>query len=196
MAWAITAAVVMSATTAMSINQQNKAAEDAQNAAVARQNLMNKQQEQQMQEVQAEAGAALTNEARERLRERGKIQAASAESGVAGASPLRELANTYVQEAFNTGTIISKEEAALRSTAMQSQQTQLETQSAINQAESSKTTGLAAALQIGVAGLQGYGMAGGFSAAAPAATTTGVTTTSTAASSTPFTDMYFKPIVL
>lgn len=156
MSWAITAMVVVSAgTTAMNIDAQNKAAEEQQQAAVARQNLINKQQEQQMQEVQAEAGAQMTNEARERLRERGAIQAASAESGVAGASPLRELANVYVQEAFNTGTIVSKEEAALRTTAMQSQQTQLETQSAVNEAESAKTTGLAAILQIGTAGAQG-----------------------------------------
>jgi len=160
MAWAITAAVVTAAATASSISQGNQAAEDAQRAAVARQRLMNQQQEQQMQEIQAEAGAALTNETRERLREKGKIQAASAESGVAGASPLRELANTYMQEAFTTGTIISKEEAALRTAAMQSQQTRLETQSAINQAESTKSTGLGAALQIAGSAFSGYSMIG------------------------------------
>jgi len=166
MSWAITAMVVMATTTAVQIDQGNKAAEDTQAAAVARQNLMNQQRAQEMEEVQAEAGLEATNEARESLRQQASIRAAAAESGVAGISPLRELANVYMQEAIDVGTIISKEEAQLRTIGMQSQQTYLETQSSINQAESQKSTGLNAALQIAASGAQGYAMMGGFSATA------------------------------
>ena len=145
----------------MSISETNKAAEDAQAAAVDRQNVMNQQRAQEMEEVQAEAGLEATNEARESLRQQASIRAAAAESGVAGISPLRELANVYMQEAIDVGTIISKEEAQLRTIGMQSQQTYLETQSSINQAESAKSTGLDAALQIGMAAAGGYMMGGG-----------------------------------
>ena len=159
MAWFMTG--IMMASTAMSISETNKAAEDAQAAAVARQNVMNQQRAQEMEEVQAEAGLEATNEARESLRQQASIRAAQAESGVAGISPLRELANVYMQEAIDVGTIISKEEAQLRTIGMQSQQTYLETQSSINQAESQKSTGLDAALQIGMAAAGGYMMGGG-----------------------------------
>jgi hypothetical protein len=166
--WPIVLAALSAVSTAASINQGNKAAEDAQAAAVARQNLMNQQQAQEMEEVQAEAGLEATNEARESLRQQASIRAAAAESGVAGASPLRELANVYMQEAIDVGTIISKEEAQLRTIGMQSQQTHLETQSSINQAESAKSTGLNAALQIGVSGAQGYMLGGGGAATSTA----------------------------
>ena len=159
MAWFMTG--IMMASTAMSISETNKAAEDAQAAAVDRQNVMNQQRAQEMEEVQAEAGLEATNEARESLRQQASIRAAQAESGVAGVSPLRELANVYMQEAIDVGTIISKEEAQLRTIGMQSQQTYLETQSSINQAESQKSTGLDAALQIGMAAAGGYMMGGG-----------------------------------
>jgi hypothetical protein len=49
---------------------------------------------------------------------------------------------------------------------MQSQQTYLEGVSAVNVANSKMSTGLNAALQIGMSGAQGYGMMGGFSATA------------------------------
>jgi len=172
MSWAITAMVVMATTTAVQIDQGNKAAEDTQAAAVARQNLMNQQRAQEMEEVQAEAGLEATNEARESLRQQASIRAAAAESGVAGISPLRELANVYMQEAIDVGTIISKEEAQLRTIGMQSQQTYLETQSSINQAESAKSTGLDAALQIAAAGAQGYMLGGGGAAATSTASGT------------------------
>jgi len=82
MAWFMTG--IMMASTAMSISETNKAAEDAQAAAVARQNVMNQQRAQEMEEVQAEAGLEATNEARESLRQQASIRAAAAESGVAG----------------------------------------------------------------------------------------------------------------
>lgn len=154
-------AIISGASTAMQISQTNKATQRQQEAAVAQQNLMNQQRAQEMEEIKAEAGMEATQEARERLAERASIKAAQAESGVAGVSPLRELANVYMQEAINTGTIISKQEAELRTSGMQAQRDYLSTVSAINQAESQKTTGLAAALQIGVAGAQGYAMSGG-----------------------------------
>lgn len=149
-------AILSGVSSAIGISGSNKAAEAQQRAAVQRTEMMYQQEAQEQQEIITEAGLEATNEARERLRERGAIQAAQAESGVAGASPLRELADTYMQEAINTGTIISKQEAKLRASGMRNQQYYLEGVSAVNQAESQKTTGLAAALQIGTNTAMGY----------------------------------------
>ena len=159
MAWFMTG--IMMASTAMSISETNKAATREAEAANTRTQVMYNQQEQEQQEIQAEAGLELTNRNREALREQASMRAGAAESGVVGISPLRELANVYMQEAIDVGTIISKEEAQLRTIGMQSQQTYLETQSSINQAESAKSTGLDAALQIGMAAAGGYMMGGG-----------------------------------
>ena len=164
MAWFMTG--IMMASTAMSISETNKAATREAEAANTRAQMMYNQQEQEQQEIQAEAGLELTNRNREALREQASMRAGAAESGVVGISPLRELANVYMQESIDAGSIISKEEAQIRSSGMQSQQTYLEGVSAVNVANSKMSTGLNAALQIGMSGAQGYGMMGGFSATA------------------------------
>jgi hypothetical protein len=102
----------------------------------------------------------LTNESIKRFQERGAIKAAQSESGVAGASPLRELSNTYLQESLTAGTIIAKSEAGQRSLALENQSTYLQGLSQINQLENQYTTGFDAALQIGISAGAGYLMGG------------------------------------
>lgn len=160
----VTMAIISGATTAAQISAQNKAAQAQAQAARARTEAMYKQQEAQQQEIKAEAGAKMTEEALKRQAERGSIKAAQGESGVSGASPLRELANSYMQQAFDTGTIVSKEEAQLRTSGMQSESTYLEGVSAVNQANSSMSSPLSAMLQIGASAGTSYALAGGFSA--------------------------------
>ena len=166
MAWAITAAVVMGGLTANSISEQNKAAQKQQEEINSAAAISYQLAQQQEQEVKAQAGIDLTNEAIKANTERGRMRAAQSESGVAGLSPLRELGNTYVQESMVNGTIISKEQAQQRSIALSSLSNFTQFRSQGNQAESQKTTGFEAALQVGLAAAGGY--YGGTAFTAPA----------------------------
>lgn len=165
---------------AYSIQQQNKALTEQQNAMASAANL-NYQLEQQKEVSRIEAaGLELTQEQRQRNAERATMRAAAGESGVAGASPLRNTANSYVQQALSTGSIISKEEADLYSSSMENVSNYARTLSGINQAQSQKTTGFNALMQIGLSAGGGYMAAGGtfgggggtFTNAATGATTT------------------------
>lgn len=158
MSFAITAA--MAGLTAYQIKNQNKAIANQQEsiAATTRMNYALKQQQEQ--ELKEQAGMELTNESIKRFQERGAIKAAQSESGVAGASPLRELSNTYLQESLTAGTIISKAEAGQRSLALENQLSYLQGLSQINQLENQYTTGFDAALQIGISAGAGYLMGG------------------------------------
>ena len=136
--------------------------------------------QQQEQELKAQAGMELTGEAIKRFQERGSIRAAQSESGVAGASPLRELSNTYLQESLTAGTIIAKSEAGQRSLALENQSSYLQGLSQINQLENQYTTGFDAALQIGISAgsgaLMGGAAAGSFGTGAAATAGTPATT--------------------
>ena len=171
----ISMATVAAIGSAAQISGTNKAAEGAQEAAVNKQSAMNIQRMQEMEDVSKKTGMDLTNLKRESLRQQASARVASAESGVSGASTLRNLGNVYMQESFNAGSIVSLSESQVQQIGVQSQADFLSTRSAVNQAESQKSTGLSAALQIGVSAGTAYATAGGFAggtAAIPATSTT------------------------
>lgn len=197
MAWAITGAVVMGSMTAYSISEQNKAAVKQQEAVASSVAMNYKLKEQQQEELKAKAGLDLANEAIKANVERGRIQAASAESGVSGLSPLRDLTNSYIQQSFAEGTIISGEDAALRGASLESQSSYLEGLNQVAQLEAKKTTGLNALLQVGASAAGGYMMGAGIGSSLGAGaslegagggvltnTATGETATLTAANAT------------
>jgi len=111
--------------------------------------------QQQEQELKEQAGLEKTKVAIEKFQERGKIQAAQAESGVAGASPLREFANTYLQESLTQGSITATTESKQRTLALENQSTYLQGLSQINQLESQKTDESGAWMQTIMSGVQG-----------------------------------------
>lgn len=158
----ITMALLGAASSAANVAATNKQAQAQAEAAVSATNLAYKQQEMEQEEIRQETGVQLTAEALKRVEERGKVRAAQAESGVAGISSARELANTYLQEALTTGTIISKEEARLRTSGLHSQQSFLSGVSSVNQATASMYSPLTAALTIGAGAASAYATAGGF----------------------------------
>jgi hypothetical protein len=147
---------------ASEISATNQAMEAAQTAAVDSQSQMNMQRVAEMEDTNRKASLELTESKREALRTQASTRVAAAESGVAGATPLRNLANVYMQESIRAGTVISKNEAENVMTGIRSQSDFISTRNSINEAESKKSTGLSAALQIGVAGAQGYAAGGGF----------------------------------
>ncbi len=156
----ITMAVISAAGTASQISAQNEAAEAQQQAAIDQQVAMNAQRVQEMEEVNRKTGLELTETKRESLREQASARTAAAESGAMGGVALRNLANVYMQDAIDSGSIVSLAESDVVRIGTQSQADFLQTRSRINQAESQKSTGLASALQIGASATTGY-MAGG-----------------------------------
>ena len=168
----ITLGTVMAIGKASEISATNQAASAQQQAAVDQQIAQNAQRVQEMEDVNRKTGMELTQGKREALREQASARTASAESGAMGGVALRNLADVYMQEGINQGSIISLAESDLVKIGTQSQADFLSTRSTINQAESKKSTGLSAALQIGAAGAQGYAAGGGFTGAEAASGST------------------------
>ena len=158
----ITMATVAAIGKASEISATNQAAEAAQDAAIDQQMIMNAQRVQEMEDVNRKAGMELTQQKRESLREQATARTASAESGAIGGVALRNLANVYMQDGINSGSIVALSESELAQIGTQSQADFLSTRSTINQAEAKKSTGLDAALQIGVASGTAYASSGGF----------------------------------
>ena len=158
----ITMAAVGAIGTAAQISAANQAAEAQQAAAIENQKIMNAQRVLQAEETKKEAAIKLTQNEREALRQKSRIKVGAAESGVAGGAVFRNLANVYTQKAISDGTITALNESDLVQIGMESQSDFMKTKNAINIAESKKTTGLAAVLQIGAGAAQGYGAGGGF----------------------------------
>jgi len=179
MSFAITAAVVGGLTavsTGMQIKAQNEALQEQQESVAATTRMNYALKQQQEQELKEQAGLEKTKVAIEKFQERGKIQAAQAESGVAGASPLREFANTYLQESLTQGSITATTASKQRTLALENQSTYLQGLSQINQLESQKTDESAAWMQTIMSGVQGgmstYSMGssmGGYSSGATTA---------------------------
>lgn len=169
-------AIISVVQTASQISKQNQAAERSQQAAVEKQQVMQAQRVQEQEDTNRKAALELTDRKREALQEQASMRTAAAESGVAGKTPLLNLANVYMQESIDAGSIISETEAKQVTIGRQMQKDYLEAKSDIAIAESKKTTGLSAALQIGVAGAQGYGAQGGFDKGATLGSEWGKTT--------------------
>ena len=155
---------IMAVSKAAEISATNQAMEAEQKAAVSLQTAMNTQRTQEREESKLKVGMKLSQEQRAALRSKSTVRALSASSGVSGGSPLRNLVNTVMQSSITSGSIVSLGESDIVRISTESQADYLKTVNTINIAESQKTTGLSAALQIGVAGAQGYGAGGGFEA--------------------------------
>lgn len=158
----ISMAAISAVQTAAQISAANQAAEAQQNAAVERQRAMNMQRKLEMEETNKKAALELAQEKRKAKREFSASVVMAAESGVSGATTLRNLADVYMQESFKSGSIQSLAESDIVRIASQSQSDFLQTRSDINIAESKKSTGLSAALQIGASATSGYAAGGGF----------------------------------
>lgn len=180
MSWILTGtmAVLSAGSTALSIKAQNEAIAQQQESINATTMMNYSLKKQQEEEVKQKAAVELTGEQIKRVQERGAIKAAQGESGVAGASPLRELANSYLQQSLTAGSIISKEEAEQRSIGLEMQSTYLQSLSEYNKLESQATEGWEAGLQILQSGIQGglsgYSMGGALGASSATAGAGGI----------------------
>ena len=154
-------AILAAVQTAASISAKNTAMEGEQQAALATQNVMNSQSIAEMEDTNRKSSLELTESKREALRQQAIARVSGAESGVAGATTYRNLANVYMQESLKAGTVISKNESQNVMTAIGAQSDFISTRNTINDAQSQKSTGLSAALQIGASAGAGYYSGGG-----------------------------------
>lgn len=144
------------ASTAYGVFANNKAQDATIEAAQAQQRMQNAQTMNQYNDVNENTGLSLTERAREALRQQAQARVAQAESGVAGISPIRDLANIYMQQGIDNGSIMAKGESQLYQTSMGAKAKELEAQSTMNRARANKTGMLGAGLQIGASGAAGY----------------------------------------
>ena len=160
----ITMAAIAAIGTAAQISATNQAMERQQAAEVEKQGIINKRIEEESADMKRETAAELTQKEREQMRYVAAQKVQMVESGAAGGSSIRNLGNVYMQGSFEKGSIIAKGEVDMSEQGRKSQDQFLSTRSKINELEANKTTGLAAALQIGASAATGYAAGGGFEA--------------------------------
>jgi hypothetical protein len=158
----ITMAAIAAVGTAAQISAQNEAAQRGQEAAVETQKIKNAMIAEEAQDKKKVTETKLSHLEREALRQKSAQTVAMAESGAAGGATLRNMANVYMQKSFEVGTAAAISEIEMAQIGRKSQTTYLETKYKIDELEDKKTTGIAAALQIGASAASGYASAGGF----------------------------------
>jgi hypothetical protein len=168
-----TAALSM-ATTAYGINQQNKAAGQAMEAAeTAAQNdymLLDMKQHQMNDKATLEK----FDRGRQALRERAMVTVASGEAGIGGSSVLQQIGDTFMQQEYDTDIMEGNRLNAANQNMAERQGVFADASSRYNEAKSNVSSPFASILKIGSAGVSGfasgYSMGSAFSGPAAGAT--------------------------
>ncbi len=148
--------------------RQQKNIRKQQDSVLAGQRSQYDQSRFQQESIANQTAEQLTKLDRQSQAEESSIVAQQASSGLSGAGAMRQRANVFMQEAMTAGSVKEQGSKALTQSGFQDIATAINTQSNINQLQSSsnelesqKTTGLDSALQIGQSALKGYTGAGG-----------------------------------
>jgi len=149
-------AIVAGVAKASEIGQTNRDAADAQTAEAEALRATQKMGIAEEEDIKGKTEMDLAQLTREKKREASTARVMGAESGVAGASPFKNIANVYMQEGLIQGSVISLSESDVLNVAMQADMDWLNTKGQIQGLERNKKGGLAAALSIGAAAAGGY----------------------------------------
>jgi hypothetical protein len=144
------------AQTTLSIQAQNDSAEASAKAANDAAISDYQQLEEQARQIGVQGAGENLERTRQALRERSRLRVAMGEAGVEGNSPLREVANSFLQEGFDKGIINTNVKNRLNQTRMETSAVFSAAKSRINQAKASVVNPAQAVLQIGAAGMSGY----------------------------------------
>lgn len=154
----LTMGVMSAANSALEINNANQAAsagtEAANKAALYDYQLSDIQQQQQNEKTTLEKMERM----RQAQREESKIRVAAGESGVGGNSPLRQLADSILQNYYDLGILDASQSNTELQNIAQKKSIEAEAQSRINQYKAQYTNPLMSALKIGMSGVSGYGL--------------------------------------
>lgn len=154
-AMAAVSALAAAGSTALQIKAQNKQAEATQQAAVNEYNNQVQQQEIREQQIAQQAGQELSERAKQAMRERAKLRTVTGESGIAGSTVDRLKTESLMSESYDVAVLEENISNVMKQEYFKEKGTQTRLQSEIDKAESSKTQGSMAGLQIGLSGLSG-----------------------------------------
>jgi hypothetical protein len=124
----------------LNIGGQNDAAEAQANAARDSAISDYQQLEEQARQIGVQAAGENLERTRQALRERSRLRVAMGEAGVEGNSPLREIANTFLQEGYDKGIINTNLQNKLNQNRTEVQNVFITQKSRIDQAKASVLT--------------------------------------------------------
>ena len=142
--------IMAAATTALQIKQQNEQAEAAQQAALNEYGYQVQQQEIKAQQTAVKKGQDISERSKQALRERAKLRTISGESGISGTTTDRMMNESVSSETYDLAVIEENYSNVEKQNYFESKASQAKAQSEIDIAQSRKTTGATAGLQIGL----------------------------------------------
>lgn len=148
-------AVAGAATTAVSINAANNQAEaqvDAANKSAAADYIS---QTTQQDQVNQQAAQEKMQRAQQAMAERAKLRVTAGESGVGGLSPMKDIAETYMNQGLDASTLETNRANKVRQIQNEKDSTSATAQGRRNVAMAGMSSGWTAGLQIGTSALSG-----------------------------------------
>lgn len=141
------------------ISAQNKAAAETANNAVAASNLDYSRMQDKNNETAAASNLQQLERQRQGMRERSRMRVAMGLNGVEGNTPMSEFANSYLQQAYDSGITQTNTENAMVQNQYDKMGVYATAKDRVNSARSTMRTGtspLLAGLQIAAAGAGAY----------------------------------------
>jgi hypothetical protein len=149
-------AALSAAQAGLQIQAQNEMAVEQAEAAKEAAVVDYQQLQEQARQVSIQGAGENLERTRQALRERARLRVAMGEAGVEGNSPLREVANAFLQEGYDKGIINTNVKNRLLQNQMQVNAAFATQKSRINQGNASIVNPWQAVLQISEAGMKGY----------------------------------------
>lgn len=110
---------------------------------------------QREQQIDTQATTEKLERQRQGMRERALLRVTAGEAGIGGITPIREQANSLLQESYDTGILEYNRENRIDQTEVEKQKVYADAKGRMNVARSKTQGGFMAGLQIGAAGLSG-----------------------------------------
>ena len=162
----VTVGIIMAATTAastaISVNAQNKQAEASAQAAKNSAAADYQQQIEQQSQVDQQSSIDKSERARQAMIERASLRVAQGESGLTGISQIQEMNAVDMKQSYDTSIMEANRSNKISQLEAEKNSTHVNAQGRVNMANSSMVSNAMAGLQIGMAGvssgLQGYSM--------------------------------------
>ena len=153
-------AVASTASTAISIDAQNRQAEASADAAKNAAAADYQQQIEQQSQVDQQSAIDKSERARQAMMERASLRVAQGESGLAGISHMQEQNAVDMKQTYDTSIMEANRANRIRQIDAEKNSTYTNAQGRVNMANSSLVSNAMAGLQIGMAGVnsavQGY----------------------------------------
>lgn len=159
---AVIMAVAAAASTAISIDAQNRQAEASADAAKNAAAADYQQQVEQQSQVDQQAAIDKSERAKQAMIERASLRVAQGESGLAGISHIQEQNAVDMKQSYDTSIMEANRANKVRQLEVEKNSTYTNAQGRVNMANASMVSNAMAGLQIGMAGtsgaIQGYTM--------------------------------------